>query len=251
MSAGATGADGEHAAAAAAASRRPFLQARWTNLLLVSYAVPDRWLLPHLPRGLQLDRWQGSACVSLVAFDFGDTRVAGVGWPGFVRFPEVNLRCYVRGGDQRGVVFLRELVPSRWVAHLARTLYGEPYRALPMTSAHATTGWHQHTLWVAGRPQRITWHSPGPPRLPPPDAPEEFFKEHAWGFGALAGGRVVRYRVVHPRWRVYTVRDYRVEVDFAALYGPPWGRLHERAPISVVHAEGSAIEVYRSSVLIG
>jgi len=60
--------------------------------------------------------------VSLVAFDVRDTRVRGVAWPGLRDFPEVNLRFYVREGDRRGVVFIRELVPSRAVALVARLL---------------------------------------------------------------------------------------------------------------------------------
>ncbi|HEX4590209.1 MAG TPA: DUF2071 domain-containing protein, partial [Gemmataceae bacterium] len=79
---------------------RPFLTARWTNLFVANYPVPDRLLAPRLPPGLTLDRWEGSAYVSLVAFDFRDTRVLGIPWPGYRHFPEVNLRFYVRRGDE-------------------------------------------------------------------------------------------------------------------------------------------------------
>src|SRR2546429_431786 len=90
---------------------RPFLTGRWTNLFLASFAVPDELLLRRLPPGLELDRYHGRAFVSLVAFDFLDTRVFAIPWPGYRNFPEVNLRFYVRHGEQRGVVFIRELVP--------------------------------------------------------------------------------------------------------------------------------------------
>jgi len=43
----------------------PFLRATWTDLVIISYAVPDDWLLPFLPTGISLDRWEGSAYVSL------------------------------------------------------------------------------------------------------------------------------------------------------------------------------------------
>src|SRR6516225_5763311 len=112
---------------------RPFLTARWTNLVLATYAVPPELLRPRLPLGLDLDLREGQAFVSLVAFDFRDTRVLGVPWPGYRNFPEINLRFYVRRGDERGVVFLREFVPKRLVAWLARLLYNEPYLAAPMT----------------------------------------------------------------------------------------------------------------------
>src|SRR3712207_1884974 len=178
-----------------------FLQAEWRDLLLVTWSVPAAWLRPHLPAGLVLDRWAGQACVSLVAFDFRRTRVAGVRWPGFVAFPEVNLRCYVRAGERRGVVFIREYVPSRWVAWVARTLYGEPYRAGSMASQGRGAGQHLHTLDVGGRQHHLAWQSVGPPEFPTLDGIEDFFKEHEWGFGRLPSGAAVAYRVRHSRWR--------------------------------------------------
>src|SRR3954464_3011883 len=106
-----------------------FLTARWSNLCLLTYAAPPALLEPRLPPGLALDLRDGQAFVSLVAFDFLDTRVLGVRWPGYRNFPEINLRFYVRHGADRGVVFIREFVPARLVAFLAKTLYGEPYVA--------------------------------------------------------------------------------------------------------------------------
>ena len=55
-----------------------FLTARWSNLFLATYAVPEELLRPRLPEGLELDRPDGQCFVSLVAFDFLDTRVLGV-----------------------------------------------------------------------------------------------------------------------------------------------------------------------------
>ena len=43
----------------------PFLTAVWSDLILLSYAVPDEVLTPYLPPGLELDRWEGSAWCSL------------------------------------------------------------------------------------------------------------------------------------------------------------------------------------------
>ena len=72
-----------------------FLTARWSNLFLATYAVPEGLLRSRLPPGLELDRRDGQCFASLVAFDFLDTRVLGVPWPGFRHFPEVNLAVYV------------------------------------------------------------------------------------------------------------------------------------------------------------
>ena len=118
---------------------RPFLTARWERLSLLNYAVPPEVLTPHLPPGLTLDLHDSQAFASLVAFDFLDTRVLGVPWPGYRNFAEVNLRFYVRNGVERGVVFVRELVPQRLVAWMARTLYNEPYAATPMQNTRDET----------------------------------------------------------------------------------------------------------------
>src|SRR5262249_30027230 len=113
---------------------KPFLTAKWHNLFLATYAVPPSLLEPRLPPGLALDLRDGDAFVSLVAFESLRTLVLGVGWPGYRDFGELNLRFYVRHGEERGVVFLREFVPQRLVAWIARWLYNEPYLAAPITA---------------------------------------------------------------------------------------------------------------------
>ena len=72
--------------------RRPFLTAAWRNLILANYPVPADRLAPLLPPGVELDTWDGRHWCSLVAFQFTDTRVLGVSWPGFRHFPEWKVR---------------------------------------------------------------------------------------------------------------------------------------------------------------
>ncbi len=52
--------------------------------------------------------------------------------PFHVEFEEVNLRFYVRRGDRRGVVFIREIVPRPALQLVASKFYGEPYITAPM-----------------------------------------------------------------------------------------------------------------------
>ena len=226
---------------------RPFLTARWVNLALLSYPVPDAVLTPRLPPGLVFDRWQGQAFVSLVAFDVRDTRVRGVAWPGLRDFPEVNLRFYVREGDRRGVVFIRELVPSRAVALVARLLYHEPYEASPLRSVTETTADRiriVHEFTSRGRRQRITVDGRRPSEPAAETGATHFFKEHAWGYGRDRRGGLLRYAVDHPRWRVYPDATARVELEFGDVYGPEWSFLTAAAPEHVAFAEGSPVAVY-------
>jgi uncharacterized protein YqjF (DUF2071 family) len=224
----------------------PFLRAKWKNLAIVTYKVPDEVLRPYLPPGCELDRLEGSALASFVAFDFKDTKVKGVGFPGFKNFPEINLRFYVKQGNRRGVVFIRELVPSRLIAGIARGLYNEPYQAVPMKSETRAEGGRldvEHTFTVGGRTQRVRIEGSGELSVPPETSKQHFLKEQEWGFGVLRNGEVVRYRVTHPHWRTYASAKVDLDVDFGAVYGERFAFLSKAKPFSTVVAEGSEIAV--------
>jgi uncharacterized protein len=115
---------------------RPLLSANWRYLAMLNFAVEPAILAPRVPPGTELDFEDGETFVSIVGLLFLDTRLLGLPVPRHRDFEEVNLRFYVRRKSvdtwRRGVVFVRELVPRRAVALVARAFYGEPYLALPM-----------------------------------------------------------------------------------------------------------------------
>lgn len=231
----------------------PFLTARWQNLFLANYAVPPELLLQRLPAGLELDTLEGQCFVSLVAFQFLDTRVLGVAWPGYRNFAELNLRYYVRHQGERGVVFIREFVPQRLTAWAARTLYNEPYQAAPLTGvvrAEAASIAADYVLDWQGQRHVIAVTGDLPATLPPEQSVEHFFKEHHCGFGTTRGGQTLRYEVSHPYWQVYPVRDYRITLDWRKVYGPEWSFLEQATPHSTVFAVGSEVSVFRGQALV-
>src|SRR6476661_1420511 len=127
---------------------------------MLNYEVAPNALSSLVPAGVEIDRWRGTLYVSVVGFLFRDTRVLGLSIPWHRTFEEVNLRFYVRrevGNEvRRGVVFVREIVPRRAIAVVARLLYNEPYRALPMRhriepdvagSITREYGWRSESGW--------------------------------------------------------------------------------------------------------
>ena len=157
------------------------------------------------------------------------------------------MRFYVRDGSQRGVMFVRELVPSPVVAGLARTIYNEPYHTARMTSRVTQVGDARrvrHDFIYQGTAQMVALTSRALAAIPPPDSFETWVKEQEMGFGRSHFGQMTRYRVWHPEWRVFPVEEYVLNVDFALLYGERWRFLQNRSPDSVVHAEGSNVAIF-------
>jgi uncharacterized protein YqjF (DUF2071 family) len=226
---------------------RPFLTARWQDLAIITYEAPRELLEPRVPRGLELDEWDGRVFVSLVAFDFRDCRVLGVRWPGLVNFPEVNLRFYVREpSGRRGVVFVREFVPSRVIAWVARAIYGEPYSRVAMSSRVESGDGRvavNHALKLGGSPGRVKVEAQAAAFTPTPTSIEHHFKEHSWGYGTRAG-RTTIYEVRHEVWQVRRNPRAEVGLDFGAAYGPEWGILSGAEPAHVMLAVGSSVEVW-------
>ncbi|MEQ8822008.1 MAG: DUF2071 domain-containing protein [Sumerlaeia bacterium] len=225
----------------------PFLTADWRHILLITYEVaPDR-LAPYCPQGVEPEIARGGrAYCSLVAFDFLNTRVLGVKWPGHVNFPEFNLRFYVTSNGQRGVVFVRELVPQPITCAMARVLYNEPYspaRFRRRLDREAGLIKYSHDVILRGTTHHVSVEAEDAPFEPAPDSAEHFFKEQSWGFGQRRSGTPLAYRVDHPTWRVYPVRSWSSRVDWGALYGPAWVDMAGAEPENVTFAEGSAVTV--------
>ena len=106
--------------------KKIFLTANWDYLLLVNYAVPKNVLTSFLPENCELTLWKDQAFISIVGFQFNNTRVFKIKWPYFTNFLEINLRFYLTYKEKRAVRFIKEYVPSYLIAGIARATYNEP-----------------------------------------------------------------------------------------------------------------------------
>jgi uncharacterized protein len=231
-----------------------FLTAEWRHLAMLNYEVDARLLLPFVPAGTELDRWNEKVFVSLVGFRFLKTKLFGfLPIPMHSNFDEVNLRFYVRrqAGDEvrRGVVFIREMVPRRAIAFVARTFYNENYVARPM--AHEIRSVGDNNLKVAYRWRSgkcwggMNLETDGESALPGEGSAEQFITEHYWGYAAQRGGGCVEYRVTHPSWRVWQVRQSAFEGDAGKCYGKDIAAVFRGKPKSAFLAQGSPVTVMR------
>lgn len=230
---------------------RKFLTADWHYLTMLNYELDPALLRPYVPRGTELDAWNGRCFASIVGFLFLNTRVLGIPIPFHINFEELNLRFYVRRkgpeGWRRGVVFVKELVPRWAIATIARLVYNENYAALPM--AHQITSDASQNLdicyrWRLGqRWNQIHVTTQGAAGYAAEGSEEQFITEHYWGYAAQRDGGTVEYEVQHPSWRVWQVSQCAFECDVAALYGSQFVAPLSQKPSSAFVADGSGIVV--------
>lgn len=218
---------------------------------MLNFPMERAALQPLVPRGTELDEREGVTYASVVGFMFCRTRVFGVPIPGYRDFEELNLRFYVRrqtgDGWRRGVVFVREVVPRRAIALVARKIYNESYVARPMSHTvnldpqtggtveyrwRLSSGWCSLRAEVQGSPQPIVHGSL-----------EEFITEHHFGYVRQLDGGSVEYGVEHPHWRTWRPVSCALEGDLTPLYGPDLASALSGNPASALVADGSPVSV--------
>ena len=232
---------------------RKFLTAKWHDLVMANYEVPPEILAERLPLGTKLDFHDGKCFVSLVAFMFLGTRVLRIPVPFHINFEEVNLRFYVTRETveevRRGVVFVKEIVPRFAIATVARVFYGEPYESWKMNHSkngnELIYGWHKK-----GENHRIKVEIGENTGVPAENSHGEFIIEHYWGYTKRGENRTDEYKVEHPKWELFSVDDYKIDVDFGTLYGPEFAFLNGQNPYSILLAKGSPIAVYKGKKIV-
>ena len=240
-------------------SQTAFLTAHWKYLAILNYEVDPKILASRTPVGTELDTFQGKTFVSMVGFLFHDTKVLGVPIPFHQNFEEVNLRFYVRYKAEnsewrRGVVFVKEIVPKFAIAFVARTVYEEHYISIPTRHTLefdlannpklVTYEWEYQNVW-----QGLTVHPTGNPYVLSAGSEEEFIAEHYWGYTKHSNGSTTEYKVEHPPWRVWAVKNSSFECDVASLYGAEFNGFLSIKPSSAFLAEGSSVTVYMGNKL--
>ena len=233
-------------------AKRVFLSAEWRHLLMLNYEVDPALLEKFVPHGTELDSYADKTYVSLVGFQFLRTRLFGFfPVPFHTNFDEINLRFYVRrrvgGTVRRGVVFIREIVPRRAIAALARLVYGEKYVSLPMRHKvqFNAENIETHYEWLGrGKWGGLHAEADGKPNLPAEGSVEQFITEHYWGYAMQPRGACIEYEVKHEPWWVWNCTNISFDGYATDLYGAALAKAVHDKPVSAFLAEGSPVEVF-------
>ncbi len=242
--------------------RRPaILSATWRNILLFSWPVPDETVQNLTPDGLEIDRWNGDAYVSLVGLRFEKVNLFGIPAPAR-SYDEINLRFYVRRkfhdvDRQPGVVFVRQLVPHRVTARVARMLYGEPFEVATVghaynagLSGNESPARRVEYWWENREGSHRMWAETNlTPQQAPPGSLDEFLTERYWGYNGKPGLGTRAYRLVRPVWDVARATTARVECAPDGVDDTGLGGIMRSEPASVLLACGSWAQIGLPSAL--
>ena len=108
--------------------RRAVMVQKWCDLAYLHWRYDPAEVQRLLPKGLEVDTFDGSAWVGLIPFsmrDIGLPKLPPV--PYFGSFPEINVRTYVRRNGIPGVWFFSLDINRLLPAVVARSTYLLPY----------------------------------------------------------------------------------------------------------------------------
>ena len=192
------------------AVERPVMVQRWTDVVFIHWPFAPGDIQALLPGGVEVDTFDGQAWVGLVPFS-----MEGLGFPGLAplpmvgRFPEVNVRTYVRSGPRRGVWFFSLDVDRMLPALVARTAYALPYckgethhhRVADVLTSSVRRSWPDVGAAGAARAEVVV-HAGDP--IDAPTGLENFLTSR-WGLvSASRRGRLRWAPVEHPPWPLFS-----------------------------------------------
>ena len=115
----------------------PVMLQSWRWLTFLHWRYEPTLIRGRLPKGLELDIFDGVAWIGLTPFVLENLRLPLLpALPWISRFPETNLRTYVRGPDGEPGIWFFSLDAARLLAVVAaRFTYGLPYKWAQMRVA--------------------------------------------------------------------------------------------------------------------
>jgi len=201
---------------------------RWVTFLHWRY--PADAVARLLPRGLRLDTHEGQAWVGLIPLLMDEVRAPRLpALPWLSRFPETNLRTYVRGPEGGAGIWFFSLDAARFPAvAAARLAYGLPYMWSRMAVRHAAVAGGDRVTYrcrrrlpsPAGATCDVDVSIGDPLPLTEPGSLDHFLTERYRLYSVLAG-RLVRADARHRQWPLHQARALVLRQDLTAAAGLP------------------------------
>jgi len=211
---------------------------RWNDLLFAHWPLPAAQIARLLPDGLTVDTFDGSAWVGIVPFWMDRIQIRGLPiLPGANRFPELNLRTYVRetGSNLAGVYFFSLDASNPAAVLVARAFFHLPYYWAKMSIEKREKEEFRYTSarHLAPTPVRFQASYRGLGRMSTLDEArrgtiEHFLTERYALYTAGPGGKLRRGNIHHLPWPLELAE---AEIEVNELPGAHGIQLPDTAPL--------------------
>jgi uncharacterized protein YqjF (DUF2071 family) len=195
---------------------------RWRQLTFLHWRYDRQAIEAFIPAQLKLDVFEGAAWVGVAPFIVCDLRPP---WapvvPWISRFPETNVRTYVRGPDGGRGVWFFTLEADRLAAVMAaRTVYHLPYRwaAMKVKTAEKLVHYTSERKKPFGHGRTDIVVEPGDAIVA---SERDHFLTARFRLYAVAGHRVFSTPIEHEPWPLRSAEVSRLEQDLIEACGLP------------------------------
>jgi uncharacterized protein len=212
---------------------RPWAGAmRWHDLLFAHWPVRQEVLRPYIPAPLAIDTYDGWAWLGVVPFRMSAVRPRMVPPVLGLRFPELNVRTYVRSRGREGVWFFSLDASSRLAVRVARRLYGLAYYDAEMRcSREGEVVTYESRRTDADAPPAVLtarYRPTGAPFRAEPGSLDHFLTERYALYSLDRQGRVRFGDIHHAPWEL---QPAEAEFDVNTMAAQLRTALPERGPI--------------------
>ena len=188
----------------------------WEELLFAHWRVPADVVREHVPPGLEVDEFDGSAWVGVTPFRLTGLRGRGLlPLPYVSSFLELNVRTYVTADEKPGIWFFSLDASSRVAVEAARRTYRLPYFHARM-SATKRGEWLDYECARIAEPGRVfsgRYRPTGAVFHAEPGSLEWFLTER-YCLYATDRGRLARAEIHHELWPLQAAE---AEVELASI----------------------------------
>jgi uncharacterized protein len=205
--------------------RRAVMVQKWETLAFVHWAYDADDVQRLLPAGLAVDTFDGRAWVGLIPFRLTIRPPLLPRAPWASRFPEINVRTYVRGPDGRAGIFFLSLEASRLGAVVAaRRWYRLPYMwaHIEIDASGDMVRYRSTRRWPGFRWPRTDIHiEVGAPIDAAEVTPLQRFLVARWRLYTPSPGGLVATQVEHPPWPLQDARVIECTDELLCAAGLP------------------------------
>ena len=189
----------------------------WHDLLFAHWPVCVEKMRELVPRGLELDSFEGTAWIGVVPFRMSGVRLRGTpALPGLSAFPELNVRTYVKAEGKPGVWFFSLDAASRIAVEAARAWFHLPYFSarMKLEAKRDTIRYSSRRVDRRGRGESLEmeYAADGKSLQARPGSLEYFLTERYCLYTQRKDGTVLRGEIHHAPWRLEAARANFAEI---------------------------------------